>query len=193
MNLQKILSTIAEECDLKSLESECSDQECGCHTSDQRLKVMRTREWHAEYNAYKFLDILAPLILESTEPIKRQGGGFEYDGVMNMLWERMCEIQGIEPILFEATYVKVDSHARKVASPYEDLRKRISAKTRLKIYKRDGYQCVVCGVSKDLTLDHVLALANGGTNDEDNLQTMCHSCNSKKGVKLWQLEGRPQN
>ena len=38
----------------------------------------------------------------------------------------------------------------------------------------------MCGYSLDLTLDHIVALANGGTSDESNLRTLCRYCNSTK-------------
>lgn len=34
-----------------------------------------------------------------------------------------------------------------------------------------------------LEVDHIIALHNGGTNDIENLQTLCKRCNCKKGVK----------
>lgn len=34
--------------------------------------------------------------------------------------------------------------------------------------------------SRSVCVDHRLALAKGGTNDQDNLRALCHSCHSKK-------------
>lgn len=45
------------------------------------------------------------------------------------------------------------------------------------------YECLACGEKKDLTVDHVIPLSKGGTNNIDNIQPICRSCNSKKGVK----------
>lgn len=44
--------------------------------------------------------------------------------------------------------------------------------------ERDGYRCLLCGATDDLTVDHIRALTDGGTNDNDNLRTLCRSCNS---------------
>ena len=42
------------------------------------------------------------------------------------------------------------------------------------------------------TLDHVIPLSAGGTNDEDNFQLLCNLCNQKKGAKLEpRLDGGP--
>jgi 5-methylcytosine-specific restriction endonuclease McrA len=49
--------------------------------------------------------------------------------------------------------------------------------------RRDGFCCVECGENTGLTLDHKLAVINGGTNDPDNLQLMCKSHNSSKGAR----------
>lgn len=40
--------------------------------------------------------------------------------------------------------------------------------------------CVYCGSTVDLTVDHLLPLVLGGTNDERNLASACRSCNGTK-------------
>ena len=42
--------------------------------------------------------------------------------------------------------------------------------------------CVRCGKPAD-TIDHIIPLSKGGTNDIDNLQPMCWKCNKAKGSK----------
>lgn len=54
---------------------------------------------------------------------------------------------------------------------------------RNKIYKRDGYKCVYCGNSKQLTIDHLIPKSKGGKNTWENLVTCCSKCNIKKGDK----------
>lgn len=48
------------------------------------------------------------------------------------------------------------------------------------IYERDGWRCVQCGSTDDLTLDHVRPRSKGGTNHYGNLQTLCGPCNRRK-------------
>lgn len=43
--------------------------------------------------------------------------------------------------------------------------------------------CANCTRPDELTVDHIVALAVGGTNDMDNLQILCRSCNSRKGIR----------
>ena len=47
---------------------------------------------------------------------------------------------------------------------------------------RDNYRCVKCGSQKDLQFDHIVAVANGGSNEEANVQILCSVCNWEKGV-----------
>lgn len=54
---------------------------------------------------------------------------------------------------------------------------------RARIYLRDGGACVTCGADDDLTIDHIIPRSKGGTHDDDNLQTLCRSCNSRKGSR----------
>lgn len=42
--------------------------------------------------------------------------------------------------------------------------------------------CSQCRSTKDLTLDHIIALARGGTNDAGNAQVLCRRCNSSKAT-----------
>jgi len=49
---------------------------------------------------------------------------------------------------------------------------------------RYGNRCLSCGEQKELTVDHVVSLKDGGSNTIDNLQPLCLSCNSRKGAKF---------
>ena len=55
---------------------------------------------------------------------------------------------------------------------------------RLAVYSRDGWRCVSCGSAKRLTLDHIFPWILGGSDTEDNLQTLCRSCNCRKGARV---------
>lgn len=55
---------------------------------------------------------------------------------------------------------------------------------RHEVFKRDNYKCVECGASKDdgatLHVDHKIPVSKGGTDELDNLQTLCSDCNLNK-------------
>ncbi|MEL6758221.1 MAG: HNH endonuclease [Pseudomonadota bacterium] len=66
-------------------------------------------------------------------------------------------------------------------------RKNIPTKTRFAVLRRDGFRCSYCGHAPPdrlLEVDHVLPVAEGGTNDLFNLVTICHICNNGKGADL---------
>lgn len=52
------------------------------------------------------------------------------------------------------------------------------------IFERDGHTCMYCGaIYVPLTIDHIVALNNGGSHCEDNLMLACGRCNPSKGTK----------
>lgn len=73
-------------------------------------------------------------------------------------------------------------------------RKQISQTLRFEVFKRDQFTCQYCGSHPPgviLHVDHIVAVAKGGTNDEENLVTSCSSCNQGKGVRS--LSAIPQS
>jgi 5-methylcytosine-specific restriction endonuclease McrA len=66
---------------------------------------------------------------------------------------------------------------REIRSNYEKLLVQIG--------RRDGFACAQCGISaNDVQVDHIVPLAEGGSNDLDNLQLLCPACNSRKSDKI---------
>lgn len=54
---------------------------------------------------------------------------------------------------------------------------------RARILRRDGYQCQLhltgcLGTATDM--DHVVNVAAGGSDDDSNMQALCHPCHQKK-------------
>ncbi len=54
---------------------------------------------------------------------------------------------------------------------------------RWEVWERDNFTCQECGARRFLTVDHILAESKGGGIDSGNLQTLCASCNSRKGAR----------
>lgn len=65
---------------------------------------------------------------------------------------------------------------------------KIPARLRTQVMERDLYRCRHCGTHRNLSCDHVIPDANGGQTIFENLQTLCRSCNSKKGRKMPETE-----
>ncbi len=67
--------------------------------------------------------------------------------------------------------------------------------TKAKVLNRDNYICQHCkGKKKDSKLEvhHIIYRSNGGSDEEDNLITLCHNCHSDlhHGKIKWKLSGK---
>lgn len=51
---------------------------------------------------------------------------------------------------------------------------------RKSVYKADNFECVYCGATEFLSLDHKISELSGGTHEIENLVTACRSCNGAK-------------
>lgn len=74
---------------------------------------------------------------------------------------------------------KLDKYRRKAAT----VGKFTASEWRSLCDKYDN-RCLSCGEQKELTVDHVVSIKDGGSNTIDNLQPLCRSCNSRKGAKF---------
>ena len=75
------------------------------------------------------------------------------------------------------TIGRIKSAKRKPAK-----RKHIPKAVRDAVMERDNYTCVYCASTNNPELDHNEAHANNGSDEIDNLQVLCRSCNRRKGV-----------
>lgn len=111
--------------------------------------------------AFKAIVLCSACAIELIEPIYSLGG---------------CG--ALQPFIFKD--LLTSTHHRKRRSTIKDYRRIF--KELLHKYK---FQCVSCGEreEKKLTIDHIKPVSKGGTNDYENLQILCKSCNSSKGAK----------
>tara|TARA_Y100001934_G_scaffold135181_1_gene163343 strand:- start:322 stop:540 length:219 start_codon:yes stop_codon:yes gene_type:complete len=61
-------------------------------------------------------------------------------------------------------------------------RKPLSKKIRFEVLKKFRFKCAYCGASAPdvlLEVDHILPVAEGGTNELTNLIAACKPCNRK--------------
>ena len=61
----------------------------------------------------------------------------------------------------------------------------------LAILDHYGNACLACGSTENIHKDHIVALANGGTNWASNLQPLCGSCNCSKHTNT--IDYRPDS
>lgn len=50
--------------------------------------------------------------------------------------------------------------------------------------RSSGGRCVFCKSQDKITIDHIIPLSKGGTNDIRNLQPLCNRCNAGKCAKI---------
>lgn len=74
-------------------------------------------------------------------------------------------------------------------------RKAIPAEVRNYIYQKYNYTCQICNrympcgfyiennKCVKITIDHIVPIKEGGSNNTDNLQVLCEVCNKMKGTK----------
>lgn len=80
------------------------------------------------------------------------------------------------PNLHPGEYVLADPE------PIPASERAVDAAQRQRVLERDGYACVLCGRGPDrkkriwLEVDHVVPLADGGNNTDDNLRTIDNEC-----------------
>jgi len=83
----------------------------------------------------------------------------------------------------------MSTQLKKARSPHQPTGCWIRAEKRLAIYLRDSFRCVYCcqdlhdADPRDITLDHIKAKADGGSNLETNLVTACRACNCSRQDK----------
>lgn len=56
----------------------------------------------------------------------------------------------------------------------------ITKKTIINLFSKSNNKCSICKKDNWLTIDHIIPLSQGGSNNPDNLQILCGECNQKK-------------
>ena len=74
---------------------------------------------------------------------------------------------------------QADRYARQSLRMYANLYCRCMRRS---ILTNDS-KCVKCGSSEKLEIDHIIAISNGGKNEESNIQILCSKCNNIKRNK----------
>lgn len=96
----------------------------------------------------------------------------------------------------QKTHLEIINNLRKnnrrlesMAKGYTPKRDSIGNALRHETFKRDNYRCVECGATNKQTrlhVDHIVPVAQGGSDELDNLQTLCEECNLAKSSRKWE-------
>ena len=144
-----------------------------------------------------------PSCFESLEEYRR----FELDEFNSKLINPKCglsvviewEQQDFRDLLSPSKQVYDETDVLKLMSalqhPLDDQREEatrqrnmMSPSLRMKVLKRDGYRCRICGRSANdgvrLEVDHIIPISQGGQTELSNLQTLCWDCNRGKGSQF---------
>lgn len=62
--------------------------------------------------------------------------------------------------------------------------RHIPREIRQRIWQRYGGRCAECGAADYLEFDHIVPVAKGGSNSENNVQLLCRRCNLKKSDQI---------
>ena len=105
----------------------------------------------------------------------------EYHDVLSHMWNDFGDNGNHMTLLIEKA-VSIKVNAKETAST-KAKRRKISNSKKKAVFENDKYRCVKCDSYIDLTIDLIIQIINGGSNDLDNLQTLCKQCNSSKCAK----------
>ena len=108
------------------------------------------------------------------------GGGYEL--VATKVPFRYAEM--VAAIIHECATRNLDTgETRPFLSALRLPKQPIPSVLRWTIWERDDFTCQMCGARSHLSIDHIIPESKGGLLVEANLQTLCRSCNSRKGAK----------
>jgi len=110
---------------------------------------------------------LAVKFAEAAEPLWHMGDG--YGGFVLKLLDEAFTARGL------------------TGPPRGDRRRRdsVSRELRDRVIARDGLVCQYCKANlmpSEATIDHVVPVSRGGSDDLENLRVACRKCNVKKGA-----------
>ena len=140
--------------------------------------VMKSDELNNEQEAVEKVNQACALLLEAAPYLFSRGdgqGGWMLHKIAVAFWNAGYDFMG------EGVSIRPDKPAQR-----KDLASNNWKSIRLQIAARDGLVCHYCeAVVKpaSFTVDHIVPVTKGGTEDLSNLVACCRSCNSKKGVK----------
>ena len=84
------------------------------------------------------------------------------------------------PVIIQATPEEPEPQIKKRRRKKKTQFAKEFDEIRPSILERDGYKCTECGGNKNLHVHHIVHKSKGGTNNPDNLITLCKWCHAER-------------
>jgi diadenosine tetraphosphate (Ap4A) HIT family hydrolase len=150
-----------------------------CHQQDIAASILGYDLSQLEYYT-KITNNMVGRVLSKNRLVEKQGKNYQlldFDKLSPIEVEKLKLACQERLVHFIETRGSSAWEHRKKSSGY------VSGTIRYNVLKRAKFHCELCGISaqeKALEVDHILPRNNGGTDDEENLQCLCYSCNAMK-------------
>lgn len=116
----------------------------------------------AEMNEYE-------TTMKRVYPSKYKG---KYFDKFNMVWKDILKQTNFPIIRVEEPKSTSNRKKSKSNSKFKKIRPYV--------FSRDGYKCVKCGSKSKLHIHHIVHRKDGGSDEINNLQTLCNACHSEE-------------
>lgn len=138
-------------------------------TADEMIKVSRFMRCYRHVTIRVTPDGAVTFVCDNT-----QAGSLKDPAERRRAADRVRKKRLRDParLLVEGSYEARRAEANAVIARHE---------IRQAVFERHGCACLRCGSTQYICLDHIIPVVAGGSNDLDNLQPLCRSCNSSKG------------
>jgi 5-methylcytosine-specific restriction endonuclease McrA len=100
-------------------------------------------------------------------------------------WKEAYESNPTKFLHRDAEWRKANPHYRAVVESNRRARKAgvigvLEVHEWSAVLEQYGNECLGCGTTESISIDHVIPISKGGPNTIDNIQPLCRSCNTRK-------------
>jgi ATP adenylyltransferase len=150
-----------------------------CSTTEIAKSILSHDESQIEYYENVTKNMVGR-VLTNHGIVEKKGKTYKLAGFGQLTGEQIQE-------LISLCQEKLESYvAQRGESIFQHRKKSIgyiSGTLKYEVLKKAKFRCELCGISADtkaLEVDHILPRNNGGSDEINNLQALCYSCNAMK-------------